>query len=33
VTVGAARRDYGVAIDPVTFEVDAAETAKLRASR
>jgi len=33
VTAGAARRDYGVAIDPVTFEVDTAETTKLRTPR
>jgi N-methylhydantoinase B len=30
VTVCAARRDYGVAIDPVSFEVDEAETKRLR---
>ena len=30
VSVEAARRDYGVAIDPTTFAVDAAETQRLR---
>jgi N-methylhydantoinase B len=30
VSVEAARRDYGVAIDPATFDIDAAETARLR---
>ena len=31
VTVAAARADYGVALDPVSLELDAAETARLRA--
>jgi N-methylhydantoinase B len=32
VTMAAARRDYGVALDPATLAVDAAETARLRAA-
>jgi N-methylhydantoinase B len=32
VSVDGARRDYGVALDPATFEVDEAETARLRAA-
>jgi N-methylhydantoinase B/oxoprolinase/acetone carboxylase alpha subunit len=31
VSIEAARRDYGVAIDPVAMTVDVQETAKLRA--
>jgi N-methylhydantoinase B len=30
ITIDYARREHGVAIDPVTFEVDAAQTARLR---
>ena len=33
VSVTSAARDYGVAVDPVTFEVDSAETARLRGRR
>lgn len=33
VSLEAARRDYGVAIDPVNWTVDAAEKARLRARR
>jgi N-methylhydantoinase B len=33
VSVAAAARDYGVSVDPVTFEVDAEATERLRASR
>ncbi|GAB2942922.1 hydantoinase B/oxoprolinase family protein [Nonomuraea fastidiosa] len=33
VSVEAAARDYGVSVDPVTFEVDEEATARLRASR
>jgi N-methylhydantoinase B len=32
VSLEAAHRDYGVAIDPTTWTVDAVETARLRAS-
>ncbi|MEV0307202.1 hydantoinase B/oxoprolinase family protein [Nonomuraea fuscirosea] len=33
VSVAAAARDYGVSVDPVTFEVDAEATGRLRAGR
>ncbi|MET0680113.1 MAG: hydantoinase B/oxoprolinase family protein, partial [Burkholderiales bacterium] len=32
VTAAAARREYGVALDPATLAVDEAETARLRAA-